>query len=105
MTKKDSTTLKPAAVSIIEAYLDHLKRAVKSLRQLADDLAYDDETPLRSEVLGCVADKVQKAAEQINYYFDPRFAEHREEQDRLIKGLEKEAAKTMERYRQEAAHA
>jgi hypothetical protein len=89
MAEKDSTTLNPADVSIIKAYLEHLERAVKSLRQLADDLAIDDETPLRSEMLGAVADKVQMAAEQIGYYFDPRFAEHKEDTDKWIKRLEK----------------
>ncbi|TSA06549.1 MAG: hypothetical protein D4R73_11150 [Deltaproteobacteria bacterium] len=89
MAEKDSTTFNPASVSIIKAYLEHLMDSVKVLRRLADDLATDDEVTLRSEMLGGVADKVQMAAEQIGYYFDPRFAEHREDTDRWIKRLEK----------------
>lgn len=82
MAEKDSTTLNPAAVSIIKAYLEHLMDAAEFLRQLATG----DEVTL----LPCaVADKVQNAAEQINYYFDPRFAEHRADTDRWIKTLEK----------------
>jgi hypothetical protein len=95
MAKKDSTTINPAEVSIIKAYLEHLVDAAESLRQLAGD----------NEMLGAVADKVQNAVEQIGYYFDPQFANHREDTDRWIKRLEKAAHENFSRLGIGAAQA
>ena len=73
-SKYPGASISATNVSIIKAYLDHLMDAAKSIRRLG----HRD-----------VADKIQMAAEQIDYYFDPRFAEHREDTDRWIERLKK----------------